>query len=116
MIWVALAGGAGALVRSGVDAALGARGPAWRATLAVNLAGSFLLGWASAALPAGWAAVVGTGFCGGLTTFSSACWQSARELGRRRVAWAAAYAAATVVGCLCATWAGVIVGGVVRPG
>ncbi len=116
MIWLALAGGLGALARAGVDAALGARGAAWRATLAVNLAGSFLLGLGSTALPAGWAAVVGTGFCGGLTTFSSACWQSARDLGRRRVAWAVTYAAATVAGCLCAAWAGVILGGVLRPG
>lgn len=46
-------------------------------TLAVNLAGSFLIGWLSASSPGEWArAGVATGLCGGLTTFSALSVQS----------------------------------------
>jgi CrcB protein len=41
-------------------------------TLAVNLAGSFVLGvLVGAAVEGHWLALLGTGFCGGLTTYSS---------------------------------------------
>jgi fluoride exporter len=43
-----------------------------RGTIAVNLVGSFLLGWFSGLGLAGdTLALLGTGFCGGLTTYSS---------------------------------------------
>lgn len=109
LVWVSLAGGFGALTRALVDRLVAVRWPAWWATLGINLAGSFAVGVAAGVLPAAAFAVVGTGFCGGFTTFSTASWQVARELGRRRHRFAVAYLAATIGGCLAAAWLGVLV-------
>ncbi len=109
LVWVSLAGGFGALTRALVDRLVAVRWPAWWATLGINLAGSFAVGVAAGVLSAAAFAVVGTGFCGGFTTFSTASWQVARELGRRRHRFAVAYLAATIGGCLAAAWLGVLV-------
>lgn len=72
-------------------------------TLGVNVAGSFLLGAFSAMVLSGSAmALLGTGFCGGLTTYS------AFAVGTYRHGWASgsAYAAATLVLSLLACAAG----------
>ena len=56
-------------------------------TLAVNLLGSFVLGvLAGAAVDGGWLALLGIGFCGAYTTFSTLALElwSAFEDGRRR--------------------------------
>lgn len=48
-------------------------------TLAVNVIGSFILGLISAAAPPAWAVtLVGTGFCGALTTFSTFGYETVR--------------------------------------
>lgn len=66
-------------------------------TLAVNLVGSLVLGaLVGAAVDGRLLALLGTGFCGALTTYSSFAVQSVR-LGTRR---GTAYAATTVGGCL----------------
>ena len=109
LVWVSLAGGFGALTRALVDRLVAVRWPAWWATLGINLAGSFAVGVAAGVLSAAAFAVVGTGFCCGFTTFSTASWQVARELGRRRHRFAVAYLAATIGGCLAAAWLGVLV-------
>ena len=109
LVWVSLAGGFGALTRALVDRLVAVRWPAWWATLGINLAGSFAVGVAAGVLSAAAFAVVGTGFCGGFTTFSTASWQVARELGRRRHRFAVVYLAATIGGCLAAAWLGVLV-------
>lgn len=75
---VAAGGAAGALARHAVTSALdGSPG-----VVAVNLAGSLLLGWiwrrASDRPPLGLA--LGTGFCGGLTTMSTFALDVARRL------------------------------------
>ena len=63
-------------------------------TLVVNVAGSFMLGAFSAMVMAGSLfALVGTGFCGGLTTYSAFAVQTAR-LGPVR---GTTYAATTVL-------------------
>ncbi len=73
-------GTAGALLRFGVDAWFAHRPggrPHWPwATLAVNVAGSFIIGLAIGAtaglgLAPAWQAGIATGLAGGLTTFSS---------------------------------------------
>ena len=74
-----LAGGAaGALTRAGVGRALPVRPGAWPwATFAVNIAGAFVLAWITTRLAEMvaptryWRLLIGTGFCGALTTFST---------------------------------------------
>ncbi|AQP49082.1 hypothetical protein BW730_17885 [Tessaracoccus aquimaris] len=106
-----LAGGLGAVARAGVDQVVAGRWPAWVGTLLINVVGSFALGVASVSVGAAGLTVFGTGFCGGFTTFSSACWQAARELGRRRIAFGIGYAAVTVAACLTAALLGIALGG-----
>jgi CrcB protein len=66
-------------------------------TLTVNLTGSAMLGaLAGAAVHGDWLALLGTGFCGGLTTYSSFAVQSVQG-GRGR---GTAYVVMTVAGCL----------------
>ena len=70
----------------------------WQALLVVNTIGSFLLGLiVSSDLSDDAATVLGIGFCGALTTFSSFALET-RALGRR---WGSAYALVTVT-CACA--------------
>ena len=72
--------------------------------LAVNLAGSFLLG-----LLAGWdppgATVVGTAGLGALTTFSTFAAQTV-SLGSGGRRWAVVYVAASIVGGIGLAWCG----------
>jgi CrcB protein len=81
-------------------------------TLVANVAGSFLLGLFSAlALSDHAAALLGVGFCGGLTTYSAFSVQT-HDLGPRR---GTAYAAGTIVAslgaCALGFWAGAGFGG-----
>lgn len=72
-------------------------------TLVVNVVGSAMLGaLVGAAVEGHWLALLGTGFCGGLTTYSSFAVQSVQG-GRRR---GTAYAVMTVAGCLVAATLG----------
>jgi CrcB protein len=76
MTWVLVAIGAalGAPARYLTDRAVQRRALGTRpwGTMTVNVAGSFVLGVvASAAGTGGWSALVGTGFCGALTTYST---------------------------------------------
>jgi len=90
IVWLlVLAGGAGAVTRFGVDGVLTARTPGYFpwATLVINLTGSLLLGVLTGLTlhhgsPADVKAVLGTGFCGGYTTFSTASVEAVR-LARR---------------------------------
>jgi CrcB protein len=88
--------------RGGRDPALG--------TLAVNVAGSALLGvlLAVAAVPAWAVALVGTGLCGTLTTFSTFGADVVRMLEERVLGRALAYLAATLALGLGAAAAGYV--------
>jgi CrcB protein len=74
-----LAGGAvGTLARGGVAEALPHDGGSWPwATFVVNLAGAYILAWSTTRLAERvaptryWRLLLGTGFCGALTTFST---------------------------------------------
>lgn len=82
---VGLAGGLGAVARVVLDGALSARRPGalpWP-TLVVNVSGSLLLGLLTglvlfAGAPDALRVALGTGFCGGYTTFSAVCVTSVR--------------------------------------
>jgi CrcB protein len=98
---VALGAAVGAAMRFWVAHHLDCRTP-W-GTLLVNVAGSFVLGLvvgtevSSAAF-----ALLGTGFCGGLTTYSAFAVQTRDQSRERGPATGGAYAAATVVVSLAA--------------
>jgi len=69
-------------------------------TLAVNLAGSLVLGLLVGNAVRGDAlALLGTGFCGGLTTYSAFAVQTV-DAGQVSPLRGASYAAVTVAGCL----------------
>ena len=84
-------------------------------TLAVNLAGAFVLALvvviAAEVAPSRYLRpLVGTGFCGALTTFSSVVVTTAELLGHHRVTTATGYLAATIAGGLAAALLGRSVG------
>ena len=97
-ILVGAGGAAGALARYAVDRALdGGR----RSTFAVNVVGSALLGAIVAASPPPMTlALLGTGFCGAFTTFSSFAVNVTRALDAGRVGLALADAAGTLAAAL----------------
>ncbi|QEC50582.1 fluoride efflux transporter CrcB [Baekduia soli] len=98
------AGGAvGAVARGELAEALG-HGGGWPwATFLVNVAGAFVLGYATTRLQERLPLssyrrpLVGTGFCGGLTTFSTMQLELLRMLDDGRLGLAAGYAAAGLV-------------------
>jgi CrcB protein len=95
VLLLALAGGLGAVARFVLDGAV-ATARSWRypvGTTAINLTGSFLLGLlagltATVLLPDPAYVVLGTGFLGGYTTFSTAAYETVRLAEQRR--WVAA--------------------------
>jgi CrcB protein len=96
------AGGcAGALARVALSEAWPADPGSWPwATLLVNVAGAFVLGLVVSGGPRG--ALLGPGFCGALTTFSTLQLEVLEMLDDGRVALAAAYLAVSVAAGLCA--------------
>jgi CrcB protein len=113
-ILVALAGGVGTLLRYGIGLAtarLGAELPI--GTFLVNVIGSFALGFVAEALEGvvvldtDARLILGTGLLGGFTTYSSFNLETLK-LAQDGQPWlAAAYAAATLLGCLVAGGAGI---------
>ncbi|MEZ0163375.1 CrcB family protein [Kineococcus sp. LSe6-4] len=84
IVLLTLAGGAGAAARYVLDGEVRARRPSqfpW-GILLVNVLGSLLLGFLTGLVLTGadprWALVLGTGFCGGFTTFSTAVTDTVR--------------------------------------
>lgn len=95
----ACAAGLGAATRHAVNRV----GVGWVGTFAVNVIGAFALGWLVAARPgADMLTVVGTGFLGSLTTFSTFALEATDGPARRR----AAVVMATLVVGLAAAAAG----------
>ncbi|MPV36596.1 fluoride efflux transporter FluC [Georgenia subflava] len=120
VLLLALAGGLGAVSRYLVDGAVRARtrpdNPA--GVLLVNITGSFLLGLVTGLLgqSAGpLALVVGTGFCGGYTTFSTSVVVVVDLLRHRRVAAALRLAAGTLVSTVAAAALGLAIGTTAAP-
>ncbi|MGN6665226.1 MAG: fluoride efflux transporter CrcB [Solirubrobacterales bacterium] len=99
-----LGGAVGALVRAGLVEALGGGAPAWPwVTFGVNVVGAFLLGYfvtrLQERLPLSTykRPLLGTGFCGALTTFSTVQVELLRMLDAGRIGLAAGYLAGSVV-------------------
>lgn len=109
---VALGGAVGAVGRYLAGRWLPPRAGIPWGTLLVNVAGSFVLGLVlGAGMPPWWTALLGTGFCGALTTFSTFSSELVHQLERR--AWLAfgAYAVGSILLGLAACWAGLTLAG-----
>ena len=82
-------------------------------TLAANLIGSYVVGLGiaffgtSTAVPPEWRLFVITGFCGGLTTFSTFSGEVVHLLQQGRPGWALGAVAVHVIGCVLATFTGI---------
>jgi CrcB protein len=82
-------------------------------TLVANLVGGYLVGLAIAffatysAMAPEWRLLVITGFCGGLTTFSTFSAEIVTLLQQGRAAWAFAAAASHLLGSVVMTFAGI---------
>lgn len=112
---VALGGAVGAALRYLVDRAVGARRNATLplGTVLVNVLGSFVLGVVSGLgmlLPTEWSLALGTGLCGGFTTFSTAVVDAVRLARERRRGAALAVVLGTLLWSLLAAAAGMTLG------
>lgn len=92
LLLLSIAGGIGAATRFLLDGVIRARtdGSAPWGTILINLSGSLLLGLLTGvvlaqAVPGSWQLVLGSGFLGGYTTFSSASMETVRLLQERRL-------------------------------
>lgn len=116
-VFVALAGSLGAMTRFVLDGHIRAKYNhtfPW-ATFVINVTGSFLLGVVSGVLVNhhGFTAVetiIGIGFCGGYTTFSTASFETVRLLERRDYTRALGNAAGGLLATIVAAAVGVVVG------
>ena len=82
-------------------------------TLAANLLGAYIIGLGIAffatfaAIAPEWRLLIITGFCGGLTTFSTFSAEITLLLQQGRVSWALGAVAAHVIGSVAMTFAGI---------
>ena len=117
VVWVALAGGLGAVARFVLDGLVRTRVSASFpvGTVLVNVTGSFVLGVVTGlvlahAAPDALRLLLGTGFCGGYTTFSTASFETLRLVELRRLGLALLNAVGTLVGTVCVAALGLWLG------
>jgi len=111
---IGLGGGIGALLRWWLGLTLNAYFPTIPpGTLAANLIGGYVVGVAVAffasysALAPEWRLFVITGFCGGLTTFSTFSAEVVTLMQQGRALWALGAAGAHLIGSIVMTFAGI---------
>jgi len=111
--YIALGGILGTLARYVLQGALQTRGGAFpTGTLAINLAGSFLIGFimrfatGSTVVTPELRGGLTIGFCGAFTTMSTFSYESIRLLGDGEYWYAGLYMGGTIVGCLAAVITG----------
>lgn len=111
---IGLGGGLGALLRWWLGLTLNAYFPTIPpGTLAANLIGAYVVGMAVAffatysALAPEWRLFVITGFCGGLTTFSTFSAEVVTLMQQGRALWALGAAGAHLIGSIVMTFAGI---------
>jgi fluoride exporter len=111
---VSLGASLGALLRWWLGTTLNPHFPAVPpGTLAANLIGGYIVGLALAgfaaypAVPPEWRLFVITGFCGGLTTFSTFSAEVVTLMQQGRAAWAMGAAAVHLLGSVVMTFAGI---------
>jgi CrcB protein len=110
LLFIACGGAIGSVARALAGAWIPVGKLPW-ATLLVNIAGSFAIGWLMAKFPLSdenirvhHFAIVGV--CGGFTTFSSFSWQTVEQMQKGQWGAAAANVFLSVTLCLLATWSG----------
>ncbi len=113
-VLICLGGGLGAVLRYLVDGALRARLSFW-ATAAINVSGSFVLGLLAGLVAGGGLggtalAVLGTGVCGGYTTFSTATVETLTLLRDKQYRDGAVYGLVTLGASVVAVWGGYALG------
>jgi fluoride exporter len=114
IVAISVGGGLGSLLRWWLGMLFNAHFPTMPpGTLAANLVGGYIIGLAIAffatygALAPEWRLFVITGFCGGLTTFSTFSAEITLLLQQGRVLWALAAAATHLLGSILMTFAGI---------
>ena len=112
---VAIGGAAGSVARYAVYRAMPLGGPGFpAATMAVNVAGSFLMGLLTALMALrlgnGHAPLLATGILGGFTTFSAFSLDAATLWEQGQPGVAGIYVLGSVLLCLLAVGAGLIIG------
>jgi len=114
LLAVAVGGMLGCLMRWGLALALNRYFPLVPpGTLAANLVGCYIIGLALAfftanpALPVEWRLFITTGFCGGLTTFSTFSAEVVTLMQGGRLGWALGAIAVHLAGSLLMTFAGI---------
>jgi len=113
IVAISVGGSLGSLLRWWLSLTLNAVFPSIPpGTLTANLVGCYIIGFAlaffttNATLPPEWRLFVITGFCGGLTTFSTFSAEVTLLLQQGRIGWALAAAATHLCGSLLMTFAG----------
>jgi len=108
VLGIGLGGAIGALLRALFGRIIRSDFPL--ATLLVNILGSLLLAIAWTSLPAGselQRAIIGTGFCGAFTTFSTFILETVILARSGRIGWASLYLILTLGLCCLASWGGI---------